>query len=67
MTGAEKAKMIAAQTVDTLATMRRERDANNLNIQFQAWMDWAKREGVCRQIKDHVIDAYAECKRDLKE
>ena len=63
----EEAANIAAHTARTLADMRRETDLRAHRTRYVAWLDWADRNHVCREIRKHVIGAHAEVERSIKQ
>lgn len=61
-----KAKAIAAHTGAVLREMRGEMNLHAHRSRYSAWLDFADREGVCKQIRDVMRSAAADAEREIK-
>ncbi len=61
-----KSKAIASHTCATLRQMRGEMNLKAHRERYAAWLDYADREGVCKQIRDVMRGAAAETEREIK-
>lgn len=60
-----EAREIAEKAMHWLRMIRDAKSVPDLNEAWQSWRLYADSAGVCHQIKDHFIGAYAEVKSSL--
>lgn len=61
-----KAKSIASHTSAVLREMRGEMSLRAHRARYSAWLDYADRERVCKQIRDVMRSAAAETEHEIK-
>lgn len=61
-----KAKAIAIYATSKLEQMREEADIERLKLVYRGWMTYADSEGVCEQIREHMLRAFNETAITIK-
>lgn len=59
-TSPDDAYRIAQHASSILSTIRAAHDVKALNSTYANWLDWARQEGVCSQIREHIASARSE-------
>jgi hypothetical protein len=59
-TSPDDAYRISQHASAILSTIRAANDVKSLNSTYASWLDWARQEGVCSQIRDHIASARGE-------
>lgn len=65
-TDAERAADVAARAAHTLRELRGLTTVDEISRAYAVWLDWARTNGVCQQIREHVSRVRADCERAVK-
>ena len=66
LTSYDQSQEIAVHTAEVLRNFRRTRDMPSLNNAYAIWLDCVWSHGVCKQIKDHVMQVRPEMEYEIK-